>query len=208
MKSIRDIFRSYAEFNDDGKHINGTDKESNHHYGDAYESLFVSTVLQDFRITETQTEPVHVLVSTRNSVKLVMEIGIADGSCLRAWREVFPNALIVGMDIHGSDKAHGDRIEFNYGDLRNREHCETVAAGRSFDLIIDDATHHISDVLLTMFWMWPYVAPGGLYVVEDWDVASFDKNRICSLWPYVKIINTRSPFMQDEPLVVFRKPLR
>src|SRR5271166_3915885 len=107
MRSISEIFRSYAVFDADGRHVNGTDKQSNHSYGDAYETI---------------------IGSLRTEANLVMEIGVADGSSLLAWREVFPFATCVGMDIHHSDKAHGDRIEFHIGDQRSQHDCERVAA--------------------------------------------------------------------------------
>lgn len=196
LKSIRDIFRSHAVFDADGRHTNGTDKESNHRYGDAYESLFT-------RLTEMdEYGPTR---STRDKVKLMMEIGVADGSSLLAWSEVFPNALCVGMDIHHSDKAHGDRIEFRFGDQRVKLDCEEAAAGRLFDVIVEDATHQIENTLLTLYWMWPFVRPGGIYVVEEWD--GVDRNRILGLWPNAQIIDTQGPFGGIEPLVVFRKPL-
>lgn len=182
MRTIKDIFRSHAVFDQQGRHVNGTDKQSNHNYGDAYECLF-----------------------DRVRVELVMEVGVADGACLRAWSEVFPNATIVGMDIHHSAQAHGDRIEFHIGDQRSKEDCERVARGRQFDLIIEDAVHKLDNTLLTLYWLWPHVKPGGLYVVEEWD--GVDRNRITSLWPSAQIINTAGPFGGIESLVVFRKPL-
>ena len=181
MKTVAEIFRAYAVLDAEGRHTNGTDKESNHHYGDAYESLFPD----------------------RTAVELMLEVGVADGSCLRAWQAIFPNALCVGMDIHHSDRAHGERIEFRLGDQREKKDCEAVVAGRQFNLIVEDATHHLADTLLTLYWLWPFVKPGGLYVVEEWD--GVDRNRILSLWPNVEIIDTISPFGGTESLVVFRK---
>lgn len=205
MRTIKEIFRSYGILNSDGKHINGTDKETNHHYGDAYESLFV--VQEDVDLSKIPTQP-HIKItgqyrSIRNDVRLMMEVGVADGSSLLAWREIFPNAIIVGMDIHYADKAHGERIEFHFGDQRNKEHCERAAAGREFDLIVDDATHELDATLLTLFWLWPFVKPGGLYVVEDGGLQ--DCERVVKLFPQATVVETTGPFGGIEPLVVLRK---
>lgn len=183
MRSITEIFRSHAVFDAAGRHINGTDKESNHRYGDTYERLFPSRV----------------------DVKLMMEVGVADGACLQAWKEVFPNAIIVGMDIHDSDKAHGERIEFYLGDQCSRQDCERAARGRLFDLIIEDATHQLSNTLTTLYHLWPFVKPGGLYIVEEWDGADGDRYRIPAIWPNAEVVDTIGPFGGVEPLVVFRK---
>lgn len=208
MRSIKEIFRSHAVLDGEGVHVNGTDKESNHHYGDAYESLFTLRGVDNALLLEypTNAPPGYGDTSTRCDVKLVMEVGVADGSCLRAWREVFPNALIVGMDIHHSDKAHGDRIEFHIGDMRSRRDCENAAAGRLFDMIVDDATHHIDANLMTLLYLWPFVRPGGMYVIEEFcDVHDLGKN-LKALCPYVEIVDTPGPFGGNEPLVVLRKP--
>lgn len=189
MKPLRDIFRSYAVFDADGRHTNGTDKESCHHYGDAYDALL-----------------------DRDEIKLMMEVGVADGSSLLAWREAFPNARVVGMDIHPAAKWDG---EFHLGDQRVKADCERAAAGRQFDLIVEDATHELENTLLTLFWLWPFVAPGGLYIVEEWEGAAGDRDRIRALWQdtggcgecvSVEIVGTCGPHVQDEPLIVFRKP--
>ncbi len=203
MKLIKEIFLSYGVLDSEGKHVNGTDKQTNHNYGDAYESLF----------PDIRGKPVlgvrlgDIGIPNRASVMLMMEIGIADGSSLLAWSEVFPNARCVGMDIHHSDKAHGERIEFYLGDQRIREDCERAAAGRKFDVIVEDATHSLPNTLLTLFWLWPFVAPGGLYIVEEWENVAGDRERIKSLFPNVEIVGTCGPHIQDEPLVVFRKPI-
>jgi hypothetical protein len=188
MKSIREIFRSHAVIDAEGRHVNGTDKQSNHNYGDAYESLF----------------PVPSL--DRACLRLMMEVGVADGSCLCAWREVFPNATIVGMDIHHSDKAHGERIEFHIGDQRVQRDCENAAGGRQFDLIVEDATHELPNTLMTMLYLWPFVRPGGLYVVEEFPNVGALRGNINAMWANVEIVDTMGPFGGIEPLVVFRKP--
>ena len=202
MRSIKDIFRSYAEFNAEGKHVNGTDKESNHHYGDTYESLFI---VKDVKSEPSNTIHMSYPRSRRLEVELMMEVGVADGSCLLAWRDVFPNATIVGMDIHHSDKAHGERIEFHLGNASNQADCVRAAAGRQFDLIVDDATHLLEDALRTLFYLWPSVRPGGLYVIEEFYGGPAEN--ITAMWPFAEIIPTMGPFGGIEPLVVLRRPI-
>lgn len=185
MKSIVDIFRSCAVLDADGKHVNGSDKMSNHSYGAAYE-MIIGTL--------------------RTEARLVMEIGVADGSSLLGWSEVFPFALCVGMDIHPSSKAQGDRIEFNLGDQRSQSDCERVADRRLFDFICEDATHNLEDSLRTLLFMWPHVRPGGIYVIEEFSgIGSLTRN-VKSLFTFAEVIDTIGPFGGIEPLVVLRKP--
>lgn len=191
MRPIREIFRSYAVLDADGRHVNGSDKESNHHYGDAYEDLFSFTDDNGWN-------------STRESVELMMEVGVADGSSLLAWREVFPNALCVGFDIHPAAyiSTGGGKFEFHLGDATTKEACERAAAGRRFDLIVDDATHRLEDVLRTLFWLWPYVRAGGMYVIEDGGFQDCDRARVLF---GAEVVETRNPWGGVEPLVVLKR---
>lgn len=192
MKTIAEIFRSYGVLDDRGRHINGTDKETNHRYGSHYERILMNNPYS----------------SLRHNTKLMMEVGIADGSSLLAWRDVFPTAICVGMDIYPSDKAHGDRIEFHLGDQRVKEDCERAAGGRQFDFICEDASHQLQDTLLTLLYLWPFVRPGGLYVVEEFAGVVGLRDNIKSLWPFAAIVDTVGPFGGIEPLVVLKKPYR
>ena len=186
MKSVADIFRSYGVLDAHGRHVNGTDKQTNHNYGAAYERIFL-------------------IKGLRERATLMMEVGVADGSSLCAWREVFPNAMCVGLDIHHADKAHGDRIEFHLGDATNYDDCQRAAGNRRFDLIVDDATHLLSDTLTTLLYLWPYVRPGGLYVVEEFSNVGVLRSNIMAMWPFAEVVDTQGPFGGNEPLVVLRR---
>lgn len=183
MKSFAEIFRSRCVFDDKGRHCGGTDRQSNHNYGDAYEKIF----------------------HDRDAIQLLLEIGIADGSGLLAWRDAFPNAHIVGMDIQPCACERGPRLEFHVGDQKNKHDCLAAANGRLFDAIIEDAYHSIENTLLTLFWLWPSVRPGGLYIVEEWNNIGADRDRVLELFPNATIVDTDGPFGGIEPLVVFKK---
>ena len=190
MLSVAEIFRSYEILDAEGRHVNGTDKHGpNHQYGYAYEEI---------------------LTGRRATAQLIMEIGITDGSSLLAWREVFPNAHCVGMDIHPAAKlmynSHNrDRVEFCLGDQRSKEDCERAAAGRQFDFICEDATHILENTLLTLLFLWPHVKPGGLYVIEEFANVGSLRQNITELYPFADIIDTKGPSDNTESLVVLRK---
>ena len=185
MRSIVDIFASYEELDADGRHVNGTDKHGpNHQYGHAYKQI---------------------LAGRRLDARLVMEVGVADGSSLLAWGEVFPLADCVGLDIHPSAKAHGPRIEFHLGDQCSREDCQRAAAGRMFDFICEDATHDLGSTLKTLLYLWPSVKPGGLYVVEEFASIGGLRDALVELVPCAKVVDTFSKAGGVEPLVVLKK---
>ena len=183
MRTIADILRSHAVLDENGKHIGGSDKMSNHFYGPAYDSLFPD----------------------RNAINLVMEVGITDGSSMLAWREAFQRAHIVGLDIMPCSCERGPRLEFHIGDQRNKEECERAAAGRMFDVIIEDAFHSTDNTLMTLFWLYPFVKPGGMYIVEEWHNIASCRANVSQLFPNAEIVDTQGPFGGIEPLVVIRK---
>ena len=213
LMAVKDIFRAFAVFNELGHHVYGTDRESNHAYGDAYEAIIDRTFGSGI-VTVPMGYGDRTCLGAdpdqrcgRARVKLMMEVGVADGNSLLAWRQVFPNAVIVGLDHNAT--AFGatviDRVEFHLGDCRVQRHCEMAAYGRDFDLIVDDASHQIGDIFMALLWLWPFVRPGGLYVIEDLP------SQLCHRFASMvggEVIDTTGPFGGNEPLIVLRKPPR
>lgn len=174
---MTEIFRQH------GNPSAGTDKGTNHNYGPAYESLFPD----------------------RNIKLMMMEIGIASGECLAAWAEIFPNAHVVGLDIHPCAlNPLPPRVEIHLGDMRDYAAINRAIAGRYFDFVIDDATHELDDNLRTLFWIWPWIKPGGIYVIEEMcNIMQYREN--IKLFTGAAIIDTQGPFGGNEPLVVIKK---
>jgi len=112
----------------------------------------------------------------------LLEIGIGTvgprggGDSLRMWQEYFPYARIWGLDI--LDKAaHADkRINILQGSQNDPDFLRSVATqiGR-IDIIIDDGSHVNEHVLTSFATLFPLLAPGGLYVIEDMETSYFPK---------------------------------
>jgi hypothetical protein len=188
VRSVAEIFRSQAILDEEGNHIGGCDKESNHRFGAAYEGLFPD----------------------RAAVRAMLEVGVAGGHSLLAWREVFPNAVCVGMDIVPDAQwlLHAkDRIEFHCGDMRSPADCWRAVGNRKFDLITEDASHKLGDTLAALLYLWPSVRVGGLYVIEDLVNVHGHRWDVTELFPFAEIVDTCGPFIKSEPLVVLRKTL-
>jgi len=106
----------------------------------------------------------------RNEKITILEIGIAYGGALQAFRDYFPYAKIVGYDVELSQHRITDmtRIELFKGNQSDHDKLAEVAKVHGpFDVIIDDACHQFEAQLVTLNNMWPHVKPGGFYFIED-----------------------------------------
>lgn len=121
-----------------------TDKGTYHEYGPDYEE-FINPKL----------------------VTRLLEIGVWTGCSMLAWNEWLPNAEIWGVDIQGQPDIIKpfDRIHFVLGSITNPEVVATLP--EQFDIIIDDGSHTAWDIMDAFNLVWPRLADGGWYIVED-----------------------------------------
>jgi len=105
----------------------------------------------------------------------LLEIGIggyadpkAGGNSLRMWKQYFPKARIVGIDIHDKSSHDEDRIKTFQGDQTDEAFLRRVIdeVGRP-DIIIDDGSHINSHIIRTFQILFPLLSVNGIYVVED-----------------------------------------
>lgn len=99
----------------------------------------------------------------------ILEIGVYKGASLRTWREYFPKANIIGVDIQPSCKQfESERIHIELADQSNLEHLAQLAATHGpFDLIVEDGSHMWEHQITTLRALFPFLRNGGHYVVED-----------------------------------------
>ena len=92
------------------------------------------------------------------------------GGSLRSWRDYFPRAQIVGIDVQLDTQFSGHRIQTficNSTDRATVEDLVTRNNLKAIDIIIDDGSHRAVDQLATLRNLFPLLAPNGLYVIED-----------------------------------------
>lgn len=111
----------------------------------------------------------------RRSIKCVLEIGIGSdrdpddgGLSLRMWRNYFPRATIYGVDLFEKRLTGERRIVALQADQSDAESLRRVVSGcPPFDLIVDDGSHVGQHVITSFEVLFPRLAPGGLYAIED-----------------------------------------
>jgi cephalosporin hydroxylase len=120
-----------------------------------------------------------ILAPYRETANNILEIGLFNGASIRMWAEYFDNKTeIYGIDC--SLTPHGgmadlqplideqiDGVDIQIFDAENKEEVSKRFSGIKFDVIIEDAGHEINQQL-NLYKIWkPYIAEGGIYVIED-----------------------------------------
>lgn len=107
----------------------------------------------------------------------VCEVGVQDGHGLDMFQALFPDGLIAGVDANeGSRWPDGTRrVVAAQDDPVLAAHL--TGWSPEWDLIVDDASHDGQLTVATLRLLWPLLAPGGFYVIEDWMVGLPDE------WP-------------------------
>jgi predicted O-methyltransferase YrrM len=103
----------------------------------------------------------------RYSVQSLLEVGIAYGGSLLLWRDYFPNATIMGIDIYGCDTVENkERIIPIYTNAYSVDFVKLLAK-ESFDVVIDDGPHSFESMCFFLTHYIDLVKSGGLLVLED-----------------------------------------
>ena len=102
----------------------------------------------------------------------LLEIGVQNGGSLDTWSEYFTGfTSIIGCDIDpkcGNLTYHDPRIKVVVGNATDPNVVNYLHAyNDKFTLIIDDGSHLPFDVIRSFILLFPHLAPGGLYAIED-----------------------------------------
>ncbi len=132
----------------------GSDKAGHHNYTPIYEKFFAPYRQQSITLLE-------------------MGIGGYEypdrgGASLKMWYDYFPHAKIIGIDIFKKVGLTNDRIFVYQASQANKEALTELLRGHdSPKIIIDDASHINHLTIKTFQILFPLLAAGGIYVVED-----------------------------------------
>jgi cephalosporin hydroxylase len=99
----------------------------------------------------------------------IFEIGIEKGGSLLMWQDYFPKASIFGVDIANMSKMDNARIKTIVGDQSKRDQLQKAieVSGGDIDILIDDGGHTMEQQQVSLGYLFPFVRPGGYYILED-----------------------------------------
>lgn len=91
------------------------------------------------------------------------------GASLYTWRDFFPNAQIIGIDIRQETMFKDDRIKTFVCDAQKKEELVKLInkIGNDIDIFIDDGSHKTNDQILTCKIIMPLLKNHVTYIIED-----------------------------------------
>ncbi len=100
----------------------------------------------------------------------ILEIGVSEGGSLQMWRKYFgPDAIIFGIDINPEcKKFDGVAGNVRIGSQVDFDFLESVLKEMGgIDIVLDDGSHMMTHIHETLNFIYPKVAYGGIYMIED-----------------------------------------
>jgi len=152
-----------------------TDKNKNfHNYSRQYESI---------------------LKPYRNSKINFLEIGVYKGESLKAFREIFKNGNMVGIDINPDCKQYlTNGVNIEIGNFTDPNFVNRINI--NYNIILDDGSHRNDDVIKAFEIFFPLLEDGGLYIIEDTICYKHSgyinkkfPNHLEYFWQYTKFLN-------------------
>lgn len=99
----------------------------------------------------------------------LLEIGVYNGASIKMWKEYFPKATIVALDIDPECKQYEeDRITIHIGDQTDVSFLNKIVDQHGhFEIVLDDGGHSYKQQIVSFETLFPKLTPGGLYFLED-----------------------------------------
>jgi hypothetical protein len=128
------------------------DKGSTHAFLEEYEKLF----------TKFKEKQINIL-----------EIGISGGWSLHLWKEYFQKgSKIIGIDLDPLNliwKDENKEVQMIFCDSNDSNTINSSLGDIKLDIIIDDGSHQVQDMLNSFDMLFNRLNQNGLYVMEDVD---------------------------------------
>ncbi|MGQ0445335.1 MAG: hypothetical protein ACT4O2_09475 [Beijerinckiaceae bacterium] len=143
----------------------GSDKgyHRRHNFTTVYSALFEGRLDQPLKLFE-----LGIGIKKR---EMPSTMDARPGASLRAWRELFPNALVYGADIDRDILFQENRIKTFYCDQLDqasiRELWSQPELQGGADIIIEDGLHTFEANVSFLEGSLEHLRPGGIYIVED-----------------------------------------
>jgi predicted O-methyltransferase YrrM len=154
-----------------------------HYYGSDKANIFKKTQNQGHGFSGFYTQ--HLEHLKQREIK-ILEIGSYAGASASAFVKYFPNSKVYCFDINISKFIYYSKNIHVFGlNIKDQKKVEKILSkinlesnSNFFDVIIDDGSHYLSDILFSLKTLFKYIKKGGIYVIEDFNHPNYyDHNR-------------------------------
>lgn len=113
----------------------------------------------------------------------ILEIGSYAGSSAVAFKKYFYKSKIYCFDVNISNfKYYSKNIKVFGVDIGNEKKTEKILKNiidkrkiEFFDIIIDDGSHNLSDMIISLKFLFKYLRKKGFYIIEDFKFPNYFK---------------------------------
>ena len=130
-----------------------------------------------------------ILGPKKQSLTVVMELGVLSGGSLRMWREWLPrNVTLVGVDydtrkledLRASGLNSDSNVFLVQADQTNGTEMDALVKQWQPDVFLEDGCHRERCQQLTMSFVIPRMKTGAVYIVEDLHPCDYKHQKECS----------------------------
>ncbi len=143
-----------------------------HHYGSDKAEIFKKTNQQGHGFSNFYEKKLEIF---KNKKINILEIGSYAGSSAAAFVKYLPNSKVFCFDINISNFQYKSKNMHVFGvDINNEKKIKKILNKiftdykfEKFDLIIDDGSHNLKDILIALKLFFKVLKKNGLYTIED-----------------------------------------
>ena len=152
-----------------------------HHYGSDKAEIFRLNKKKGHGYSKFYLK--HLQKLKKNQLN-ILEIGSYSGASAAAFSKYLPNSQIFCLDINVSKFRYSSEKIKVYGvDINNKSKVIKILEiifldkkFKNFDIIIDDGSHKLSEILNCINFFFKYLKSGGIFVIEDYMLPNYFKN--------------------------------
>lgn len=118
----------------------------------------------------------HHLRHLRRQAFSLLELGVYRGESLRMWRTYFPRATVFGLDIDPTAASRAPGFRVFIGSQADAELVDSALKeiGHGLRVVVDDASHVNTLTVASFDLIFPRLASGGWYFIEDLVPGSYE----------------------------------
>ena len=140
--------------------------------GDLYYNRHFYTRVYDYFLSPLKSEEMTVLAIglLRHDIQASLASGpLIEAPSLFMWSEYFSRAQVHGIDMQDFSYLGDDRITFTRADQSDRAALRQVVQRCRYPIkvVVDDGSHASHHQQISLAYLFPHLASGGLYFIED-----------------------------------------